>query len=100
LYNVADVCLVTPMRDGMNLVSKEYIASRKDGSGVLILSEMAGAAKELIDAIIVNPNNVHDICEALLRALHMPMDEMKKRMKSMRTIVFKFTVQHWAHLFM
>jgi len=100
LYNVADVCLVTPMRDGMNLVSKEYVASRKDESGVLILSEMAGAAKELIDAIIVNPNNVHDIRDALLAALHMPMAEMKKRMKSMQAIVFKFTVQHWANLFM
>src|SRR5690606_33414570 len=68
LYNVADICLVTPMRDGMNLVSKEYIASRNDNTGVLILSEMAGAAKELIDALIVNPNNVNDIRDALLTA--------------------------------
>ncbi len=100
LYSVADVCLVTPMRDGMNLVSKEYIASRKEDTGVLILSEMAGAAKELIDAIIVNPNNIHDIRNALLAALNMPIAEMKKRMRSMRDIVFKFTVQHWATLFM
>src|SRR5690606_28574729 len=75
LYNVADICLVTPMRDGMNLVSKEYIASRNDQTGVLILSEMAGAAKELIDALIVNPNNVHDIRDALLAALSMPAAE-------------------------
>lgn len=100
LYNVADVCLVTPMRDGMNLVSKEYIASRKDETGVLILSEMAGAAKELIDALVVNPNNLHDIRDALLTALRMPVAEMKKRMAAMRAIVFKFTVQHWANLFM
>jgi len=100
LYNVADVCLVTPMRDGMNLVSKEYIASRIDETGVLILSEMAGAAKELIDALVVNPNDIHDIRKALLEALSMPVPEMKKRMKSMRTIVFKFNVQHWATLFM
>ncbi|MFB2121148.1 bifunctional alpha,alpha-trehalose-phosphate synthase (UDP-forming)/trehalose-phosphatase [Parapedobacter sp. 2B3] len=100
LYNVADVCLVTPMRDGMNLVSKEYIASRNDHTGVLILSEMAGAANELIDALIVNPNNVHDIRNALLAALNMPSTEVNKRMKAMRQIVFKFTVQHWATLFM
>lgn len=100
LYNVADVCLVTPMRDGMNLVSKEYIASRNDETGVLILSEMAGAAKELIDALIVNPNDIHDIRKALLTALNMPIEEMKRRMASMRNIVFKFNVQHWASLFM
>src|SRR5690606_27484072 len=100
LYNVADVCLVTPMRDGMNLVSKEYIASRNDHTGVLILSEMAGAANELIDALIVNPNNVNDIRDALLAALNMPVAEVNKRMQAMRQIVFKFTVQHWATLFM
>ncbi len=100
LYNVADVCLVTPMRDGMNLVSKEYVASRNDDTGVLILSEMAGAANELIDALIVNPNNVHEIRDALLHALNMPLAEVNKRMKAMRQIVFKFTVQHWATLFM
>ncbi|MGK6352623.1 bifunctional alpha,alpha-trehalose-phosphate synthase (UDP-forming)/trehalose-phosphatase [Parapedobacter sp. DT-150] len=100
LYNVADVCLVTPMRDGMNLVSKEYVASRNDETGVLILSEMAGAAKELIDALIVNPNDIHDIRDALLNAFNMPAAEMKKRMKAMREIVFKFNVQHWATLFM
>ncbi|MEC3880640.1 bifunctional alpha,alpha-trehalose-phosphate synthase (UDP-forming)/trehalose-phosphatase [Parapedobacter sp. 10938] len=100
LYNVADVCLVTPMRDGMNLVSKEYVASRHDHTGVLILSEMAGAANELIDALIVNPNNVNDIRDALLTALRMPATEVTKRMNAMRQIVFKFTVQHWATLFM
>lgn len=100
LYTTADVCLVTPMRDGMNLVSKEYVASRTDETGVLILSEMAGAAKELVDAIIVNPNDIHDIKNALLNALAMSATEQKKRMQAMRRIVFKFTVQHWATLFM
>ncbi len=100
LYKVADVCLVTPMRDGMNLVSKEYVACRNDLTGVLILSEMAGAANELIDALIVNPNNVNEIRDALLAALNMPAAEVTKRMKAMREIVFKFTVQHWAALFM
>ncbi len=100
LYKIADVCLVTPMRDGMNLVSKEYIACRNDETGVLILSEMAGAAKELIDALVVNPNNVHEISDALVRALRMAPEGMKKRMAAMREIVFKFNVQHWATLFM
>jgi len=100
LYNAADICLVTPMRDGMNLVCKEYIACRKNIDGILILSEMAGASKELIDALIVNPNNIHDIRDALITALTMPRDEERKRMKSMRSLVFKFTVHHWAKLFM
>lgn len=100
LYKVADICLVTPMRDGMNLVSKEYIACRNDNTGVLILSEMAGAAKELIDALVVNPNNVHEISDALLHALRMAPEEMNRRMATMRRIVFKFNVKHWAALFM
>lgn len=100
LYNAADICLVTPMRDGMNLVCKEYVACRKNLDGILILSEMAGASKELIDALIVNPNNIHDIRDALLTALTMPRDEERRRMKSMRSLVFKFTVHHWAKLFM
>lgn len=100
LYNAADICLVTPMRDGMNLVCKEYIACRKNLDGILILSEMAGASKELIDALIVNPNNIHDTRDALLVALNMPPEEEKRRMENMRSLVFKFTVHHWAKLFM
>ena len=75
LYYSADVCLVTPMRDGMNLVSKEYVASRHNNDGVLILSEMAGASKELIDAIIVNPNNIGAITRAIVDALNTPITE-------------------------
>lgn len=100
LYHAADICLVTPMRDGMNLVSKEYVACRSDETGVLILSEMAGAARELIDALVVNPNDIHDICRALVTALTMSADEMCRRMKAMREIVFKFNIQHWTKLFM
>src|SRR5690606_13712575 len=72
LYQTAQVCLVTPMRDGMNLVSKEYVASRIDQKGVLILSEMAGASKELSEALIINPNDVRRLANALLEALEMP----------------------------
>ncbi len=100
LYATADVCLVTPMRDGMNLVSKEYVASRIHNDGVLVLSEMAGASKELIDAIIVNPNNANEICEAVINALNMPLNEQRERMKQMRQIVTKFNITHWVRVFM
>lgn len=99
LYSAADICLVTPMRDGMNLVSKEYVASRQNNDGVLILSEMAGASKELTDAVIVNPNNVGDIMEAIVLALKMPLEEQQSRMKAMRGIVEKFNVKHWVNNF-
>jgi trehalose 6-phosphate synthase/phosphatase len=100
LYTIADVCLVTPMRDGMNLVSKEYVASRNNNNGVLILSEMAGASKELSDAIIVNPNSPTSITSALLEAFTMTPEEEETRMKAMRQVVFKFTIHHWVGLFM
>ena len=100
LYHSADVCLVTPMRDGMNLVSKEYVASRVNNDGVLILSEMAGASKELIDAIIVNPNNTAEVCEAIIQALNMSLVEQKRRMQQMRQLVAKFNTTHWVKIFM
>src|SRR5690606_108174 len=78
-YRMAHVALVTPMRDGMNLVCKEYIASRLDQRGVLILSEMAGASKELSDAILINPNNINRIVTAIHQALTMPEEEQEKR---------------------
>lgn len=100
LYHIAEVCLITPMRDGMNLVCKEYIASRTNNSGVLILSEMAGAVKELIDAVIVNPNNIGEIYRAMITALNMPKDEQERRMSAMREIVSKFNIHHWVKLYM
>ncbi len=100
LYAKADICLVTPMRDGMNLVCKEYIASRLNDDGVLILSEMAGASKELVDAIQVNPNNEGSIVSAIIEALNMPVSEQKRRMKMMKDIVTKFNINHWVKLFM
>jgi len=100
LYYSADVCLVTPMRDGMNLVSKEYVASRINNDGVLILSEMAGASKELIDAIIVNPNNIGEICRAIIQAIKMPLAEQQERMLQMRQNVSKFNIAHWVKIFM
>jgi trehalose 6-phosphate synthase/phosphatase len=99
LYNTADICLVTPLRDGMNLVSKEYVASRIHDDGVLILSEMAGASKELIDALIVNPGNSTEVCEAIITALNMPAEEQTARMQQMRQLVTKFNITHWVKIF-
>ena len=100
LYYSADVCLVTPMRDGMNLVSKEYVASRINDDGVLVLSEMAGSSNELIDALIVNPNNIGDICRSIIRALEMSPFEQRIRMQQMRNVVAKFNINHWVKIFM
>lgn len=100
LYAKAHICLVTPMRDGMNLVCKEFVASRHSDDGVLILSEMAGASKELIDALIVNPNNIASMAGAINEALNMPQPEQARRMKMMKEIVMKFNISHWVKLFM
>ena len=100
LYATADVALVTPMRDGMNLVSKEYVASRTQNNGVLILSEMAGSSRELIDALIVNPNDIKMMTAAIAQALEMPADEQESRMVKLRQNVSKFNVKHWVKIFM
>jgi trehalose 6-phosphate synthase/phosphatase len=99
-YRLADVALVTPMRDGMNLVCKEYIASRTNGDGVLILSEMAGAAQELSDAILINPNDVEQICGAIYQALTMPVKDQQAQIANMQAIVRKYDIHHWVQLFM
>lgn len=100
LYAKAHICLVTPMRDGMNLVCKEFVASRNNDDGVLILSEMAGASKELVDALIVNPNNIEAMCDAIIEALNMSLSEQTRRMKMMKEIVMKFNISHWVKMFM
>ena len=100
LYSVSEVCLVTPLRDGMNLVAKEYLAARKDGTGVLILSEMAGAAKELPEAIIVNPNNRVEIAAALKDALETSTDEQQKRNRLMQRRLRRYNVIRWADDFL
>ncbi len=100
LYTAADILLVTPLRDGMNLVCKEYVASRTDGKGVLILSELAGASKELHDALIINPTNKQAVAEALSEALIMPLEEQERRMHSMQDVVKKFNIHNWVNAFM
>ncbi|MEM6524283.1 MAG: bifunctional alpha,alpha-trehalose-phosphate synthase (UDP-forming)/trehalose-phosphatase [Bacteroidota bacterium] len=99
-YRMADVALVTPMRDGMNLVCKEYVASRLDKRGVLILSEMAGASKELSEAIIVNPNDKHHVRDAIKRALEMTEEEQMRHMEIMQASLKRYNIHHWVNLFM
>ncbi len=99
LYSVSDVALVTPLRDGMNLVSKEYIATRSDEKGVIILSEMAGAAKELGEAIIINPNDTQRIATALKDALEMPEEDQITRNQAMRERLKRYDVIRWANDF-
>ncbi len=99
LYSITDVALITPLRDGMNLVAKEYIAAKRDGDGVLILSEMAGAAKELGEALIINPNHGREVAQALAQALDMPAEERKRRNQAMRERLRKQNALHWATTF-
>jgi alpha,alpha-trehalose-phosphate synthase [UDP-forming] len=96
LYRAADVCLVTSLHDGMNLVCKEFVAARDDERGVLILSRFAGAAREMTEALIVNPYHIEECAAALQRALTMPEQEQRERMASLRMTVREFNVYRWA----
>jgi alpha,alpha-trehalose-phosphate synthase [UDP-forming] len=96
LYRAADVCLVTSLHDGMNLVCKEFVAARDDERGVLVLSRFAGAARELAEALVVNPYHVEETADALHRALTMPEPEQRERMAALRTTVREFNVYRWA----
>lgn len=96
LYRAADVMLVTPLRDGMNLVAKEYVAAQVDGEGVLILSEFAGAAVELRQALLINPHDISAVKETIVRAIRMPFGERRARMRQLRRVVLQRTVQRWA----
>ena len=100
LFRIAEVALVTPMRDGMNLVAKEYVASRLDQRGVLILSERAGAARELSDAIIINPTDMNQLAEVMHDALVMPEEEQVQRMSAMQALVKRYNVFAWTKLFL
>lgn len=95
-YRAADACLVTSLHDGMNLVAKEFIAARDDERGVLILSQFTGAARELHEALVVNPYHIEQSAEALFRAVTMPEVEQRERMRSMRSLVKDFNIYRWA----
>ncbi|MEK6704266.1 MAG: trehalose-6-phosphate synthase [Bdellovibrionota bacterium] len=95
-YRAADVCMVTSLHDGMNLVAKEFVAARDDEKGVLILSQFTGAARELPEALVVNPYNIDQCALALQVALPMPVGEQRDRMRSMRGLIQEFNVYRWA----
>jgi trehalose 6-phosphate synthase/phosphatase len=97
LYTLSDIALITPLRDGMNLMAKEYIASRTDGTGVLILSEMAGASKEMDESVLVNPHNKAEIVEAIIRAINMTEDEQKKNNSIIQKRLQIYNEEKWAN---
>jgi trehalose 6-phosphate synthase/phosphatase len=100
LYNAADVALVTPLRDGMNLIAKEFIATKREGKGVLIISEMTGAASELGEAIIVNPNNKASIVAAIKESLEIPVNEQIERNSLMQERLKRYDVLRWSSDFL
>ena len=95
-YRMADLCMVTSLHDGMNLVAKEFVAERADNDGVLILSQFAGASRELKDAILVNPYDIEEMADAVKLALTLPAPERAERMKRMRAVVREHNVYRWA----
>ncbi len=95
-YRAADVCVVSSLHDGMNLVAKEFVAARDDERGVLILSQFTGAARELPEALIVNPYDTDQCALALHTALRMPPAEQRERMRLMRGLIEEFNVYRWA----
>jgi len=95
-YRAADVCLVTSLHDGMNLVSKEFVAAREDERGVLILSQFTGASRELLDALIVNPYDIDQVAEAIRYAVTMEPEEQQARMGRMRQTLQEHNVYRWA----
>jgi trehalose 6-phosphate synthase len=96
LHRLSHFCVVSSLHDGMNLVAKEFVASRFDGDGVLILSRFTGAARELTDAILINPFNVEEGAAAIHEAIEMPQEERHKRMERMRSIVAASNIYRWG----
>ncbi len=100
LYTSSDIAWLTPLRDGMNLVAKEYIATRTDKTGVLILSEMAGSANEMNEALLINPNNFEQIADTLHEAITMPKEEQQERNTVLQQRLERYNVERWANDFM
>jgi len=96
LFKGADVCVVSSLHDGMNLVAKEFVSSREDGAGVLVLSSFTGASRELSEALIVNPYDIEEMASAIELALSMPLEEQAERMNLMRQQVKEHNVYRWA----
>jgi trehalose 6-phosphate synthase/phosphatase len=100
LYSSADIALLTPLRDGMNLVAKEFVASKINKTGVLILSEMAGVSTELGKALIVNPNNMDNVADAIYNAINMSIEEQHSAIESMQERICRYDIYKWASEFM
>ncbi|MCL4117249.1 UNVERIFIED_CONTAM: hypothetical protein GTU68_001988 [Idotea baltica] len=100
LYTSSDIAWLTPLRDGMNLVAKEYIATRTDKTGVLILSEMAGSANEMNESLLINPNNFEQIADAINEAINMPIEEQQERNGQLQQRLERYNVERWANDFM
>ena len=99
-YRSADIALLTPLRDGMNLVAKEFVASRVENDGVLILSEFAGAAEELGESLLVNPYDTDQIADRLKYAIGMSAIEQTERMRALRAKVFANNLENWSEMFL
>lgn len=95
-YALADICIVSSLHDGMNLVAKEYVASKNDLRGALILSRFTGAAKELTDSILINPYSIEEFSDAIRLAIEMPLEEKRKRIENMRRIISENNIYRWA----
>ena len=95
-YRASELCVVSSLHDGMNLVAKEFVSARDDESGVLVLSQFTGAARELPEALIVNPYDTDECAAALYMALSMPEGEQRARMRMMRSLIREFNVFRWA----
>ena len=100
LYRIADIALISPVRDGMNLMAKEYLATKSSGDGMLILSEFAGAAKELGEAILVNPNNTAEFADAIRQGLTIPEEERKARVRTMQERLIRYDLARWTNDFL
>jgi trehalose-6-phosphate synthase len=100
LYRMAPICIVSALHDGMNLVAKEYVSAHSDEDGVLILSQFTGSARELTDAILINPYDSEQFSDSLYQALTMPLEERRKRMVKMRQIVHENNIYLWAAKFL
>lgn len=96
LYRMADACIISSLDDGLNLVAKEFVAARSDLNGCLVLSQFTGAARELTDAILINPYDSESFCDAIRQAVEMPLEERERRMKKMRQVVEQNNIYRWA----
>ena len=95
-FILADLCIVSSLHDGMNLVAKEYVASKSDLSGSLILSRFTGAARELTDSVLINPYSIEEFSDAIKFAIEMPREDKRKHMENMRKIVMENNIYRWA----